>query len=83
MKSMKAVFLFAVAALATLVSCEDVLTPIAAERVRLASLESHTLLLQAPSDGSIGPNPGSYTVKDGEAFEVTATANSGFSFLFW
>jgi hypothetical protein len=80
---MKPFALLALAALVTLVSCEDALTPIAAERVRLATLESYTLLLQAPSDGSIGPSPGSYTVKDGEAFEVTATANAGFSFLFW
>jgi hypothetical protein len=83
MRSMKPFALLALAALVTLVSCEDALTPIAAERVRLATLESYTLLLQAPSDGSIGPSPGSYTVKDGEAFEVTATANAGFSFLFW
>lgn len=75
--------LLALGAIAALNSCEDALTPIAAERVRLAALDSYTLLLQAPSDGSIGPGAGSYSVKDGEPFEVTAAANSGFSFLFW
>ncbi len=38
--------LLALAAIAALNSCEDALTPIAAERVRLAALDSYTLLLQ-------------------------------------
>lgn len=64
-------------------SCEDPITAIATEDVRLASLPDRVLIIQAPADGTVSPSAGTYTMKDGEPLEISATANSGYSFLFW
>ncbi len=66
-----------------LTSCEDPITAIVTEDVRIASLPDRVLTIQAPSDGSVSPAAGIYRIKDGEPFDLSATANSGFSFLFW
>lgn len=68
---------------ALLGACEDPLTAVAQESVRLASLPEHTLTMLAPSDGSASPAAGTYKIKDGEPMAISATANGGYTFMGW
>jgi hypothetical protein len=68
--------------LLALFTCEDTLTSLIQEDVRIASLPDRTLTILLPSDGSVVPQ-GTITVKDGEPLNVAATPNSGFSFYNW
>lgn len=68
---------------ALLGACEDPLTAVAAESVRLAGLPEYTLTMLAPSDGSASPAAGTYKIKDGEPMAISATANGGYTFMGW
>jgi len=68
---------------ALLGACEDPLTAVAQESVRLASLPEYTLTMLAPSDGSASPTAGTYKIKDGEPLAISATANGGYTFMGW
>lgn len=62
--------------------CEDLMTPVVLEDVRLASLPERTLTILAPSNGTSTP-VGAIRIKDGEPFQVSATPNVTFAFDFW
>lgn len=64
-------------------SCDDPMTAVIAENVRVASLPDRVLIIQGPSDGTVSPSAGNYDIKEGEPFSISATANGGYSFLFW
>jgi len=75
------ILLFLVAVL--FASCEDIITPVALEDVRVAALPVRKLTMQPASDGTASPAAGDLEVKDGEPLSISATANAGFEFLFW
>jgi hypothetical protein len=62
--------------------CEDLITPMVKEDVRLAELPERTLTILTPSNGSCTP-VGVIKVKDGEPLNLVATANTNFVFDFW
>ena len=64
--------------------CEDTMTEKLKEEVRIAALPDRSLTILAPAAGaSLTPSAGSYSVKDGEAFSVSATMASGYTFIQW
>jgi len=70
------------AATFVLTGCEDGITPLAAEDVRLAELPEYTLTILTASNGTSTPS-GTFKVKSGEPFALTAVPNSDFVFDFW
>ncbi len=70
------------AAIFLLVACEDGITPLAAEDVRLAELPERVLVVQPAANGTVVPS-GTFGVKDGEPFSVSVQASSGFTFYRW
>ena len=67
---------------ALLGSCEDPLTAIAVENVRVASLPEYSLEMELPPNGSANP-VGIQKVKDGEPIAISAVSNSGYDFMGW
>ncbi len=65
-----------------LFTCEDTLTSVIREDVRVAQLPERSLTVLLPSNGSVVPQ-GTITVKDGEPLNVAATPNGGFTFFNW
>jgi hypothetical protein len=65
-----------------LTGCEDIMTPIVQEDVRLAELPIRLLTIQPPTNGSASPS-GQVEVKDGEPFALSASAEGGFTFVYW
>jgi len=64
--------------------CEDTMTEKLKEEVRIAALPDRSLTILAPATGaSLTPSAGSYTIKDGEPFSVSATMASGYTFIQW
>jgi len=62
--------------------CEDTITQVIEEEVRLAELTEYTLTILDPAAGSVTPS-GITTVKEGEMYEVSASAPSGYTFAYW
>lgn len=64
--------------------CEDTMTEELKEEVRIAALPDRSLTILAPATGaSLTPSAGSYSLKDGESFSVSATMASGYTFVQW
>lgn len=75
--------LAAIAALAfVLASCEDGITPMAFEDVRLAILPERVLVVQPAVNGTVIQS-GTFVVKDGEPFSLNVQAATGFTFYRW
>ena len=68
--------------LMALFTCEDLLTPLIEEDVRVAKLPDRVLSILPPSDGTVVPQ-GTMTVKDNEPLEVAATPNGGYYLHHW
>lgn len=68
--------------LLTLSSCEDTISPVVEEKVRLAALPMRSLTILPASDGSVAPE-GTSEIKDGEPYVLSAQADAGFSFYRW
>ncbi len=78
---MGSALLLTISALA-FVGCEDVITPVVQEDVRLAGLPEYTLTILPPATGSVTPS-GEMPVKQNEPVTVTAVAPNLYSFLNW
>ena len=65
-----------------LTGCEDALTPVIEEEVRLATLPDYTLTILDPAVGSVTPS-GDHTLKSGEGLSVSASAPGGYTFVNW
>jgi hypothetical protein len=68
--------------LLALFTCEDTLTSLIQEDVRIASLPDRVLSILPPSNGSVIP-VGTTSIKDNEPLGIAATANSGYTFVNW
>lgn len=62
--------------------CEDILTPVAQEAVRIAELPVRLLTVQPLTNGISSPS-GPVEVKENEPLTITATVNDGYTFLYW
>lgn len=74
--------LISMALLVALAGCEDTLTPLVREDVRLARLPDRILTILPPANGSVTP-VGTLTIKDNEPLGVAATPNGGYIFVNW
>jgi hypothetical protein len=64
--------------------CEDTMTEKLKEEVRIAALADRSLTILAPATGAtLTPAAGTHTVKDGESFSISATLDSGYTFIQW
>lgn len=77
-------FLAALLAALLAAGCEDTMTEKLKEEVRIAALPIRNLTILAPATGaSLTPAAGTYMLKDGEEFAVSATMDSGYTFIQW
>ncbi len=74
--------LLATTTIVVLGGCEDILTPVAQEAVRIAELPVRLLTVQPLTNGISSPS-GQVEVKENEPLSITATVNDGYTFLYW
>ncbi len=75
-------FFLVVAAIAALSGCDDTLTPVMREEIRIAQLIDRTLTVLPSLNGTVTPS-GERAIKDGEPLNLIASPGNGYTFQRW